>query len=605
MKSVVLFFLACVAMHTSAQRTLHISYDKANDAWSYFQVKMVEGKTEKVPLNKRLPKLKETDIVQVEVVNYNPFLYYVDIRQEDHIVETGGSSGITGIVNLLSGGLPLLAGLESGVLGGATRGSDAEAVDASNQTELSLYRKEAQMMVTELKGFNERYMKFQHAIQLLESENLAIIKEEVLNELEACKKDYYNPELQLSEYYPSMQLHYLKAGINDDRYKEQMAEVSKQIQEFKEQLVALETIYTKEAIQEIIRELKTTSFSQQAKFQMGKYEQFSAVTDGDELAKNEVLFGKRFVLNFYNRNDLKSKSEEQSNGYGEPTFVRYYWPNRYWTPKGELVNEKCVGCQPVVAAEGLYDGTPPRNLFALWDDVNGDKDEDWREHKPLRDEAIKDWVFYDTNGVVDYISVAPAYEEDLTTAWEKEFSKTYDSDDLENKPHQRRMVELPVNGGFNVGWTSGFYAVGAFGPRYKYSLSSNATMDSVQLNGTTSSSILPCIGSQMDFQFFGNKTITPTVNLGAAVDFWNEREIHFLLGGGLRFKAFPYLGLSAGLSFTRMQLLNDQVRIGDMLEGSESDYLDSDSDSIKTINGTPLVEKKYRPGYYFGINITF
>jgi hypothetical protein len=407
----------------------------------------------------------------------------------------------------------------------------------------------------------------------------------------------------LSEYYPSMQLHYLKAGINDDRYKEQMAEVSKQIQEFKEQLVALETIYTKEAIQEIIRELKTTSFSQQAKFQMGKSQQFSALTDGEELAKNEVLFGKRFVLNFYNRNDLKPKNEGQSGAYGEPTFVRYYWPNRYWTPKGELVNEKCVGCQPVVAAEGLYDGTPPRNLFKLWVDVKRDKPDEWLEENPLEEAALKDWVFYDTNGVVDYVSVAPAYEEDLSTSWEKEFAKTYDSDELENKPHQRRMVELPVNGGFNVGWTSGFYAVGAFGPRYRYSLSSNATMDSVQLNGTTSSSILPCIGSQMDFQFFGNKTITPTVNLGAAVDFWNDREIHFLLGGGLRFKAFPYLGLSAGLSFTRMQLLNDQIRIGDMLEGSESDYLDSDS--FKTINGARLIEKKYRPGYYFGINITF
>jgi hypothetical protein len=603
MKSIVLFLMACVAIQASAQRTFHISYDKANDTWSYFQVKMVEGKTEKVPLNKRLPKLKETDIVQVEVVNYNPFLYYVDILQEDHIVETGGSSGITGIVNLLSGGLPLLAGLESGVLGGGTRGADAENVDASNQAELSLYRKEAQIMVAELKGFNERYTKFQHAIELLESENLANIKEEVIKELETCKKDYYNPELQLSEYYPSMQLHYLKAGINDDRYKEQMAEVSKQIQEFKEQLVALETIYTKEAIQEIIRELKTTSFSQQAKFQMGKSQQFSALTDGEELAKNEVLFGKRFVLNFYNRNDLKPKNEGQSGAYGEPTFVRYYWPNRYWTPKGELVNEKCVGCQPVVAAEGLYDGTPPRNLFKLWVDVKREKPDEWLEENPLEEAALKDWVFYDTNGVVDYVSVAPAYEEDLSTSWEKEFAKTYDSDELENKPHQRRMVELPVNGGFNVGWTSGFYAVGAFGPRYRYSLSSNATMDSVQLNGTTSSSILPCIGSQMDFQFFGNKTITPTVNLGAAVDFWNDREIHFLLGGGLRFKAFPYLGLSAGLSFTRMQLLNDQVRIGDMLEGSESDYLDSDS--FKTINGARLIEKKYRPGYYFGINITF
>ena len=604
MKSVVLFLMVCVAIQASAQRTFHISYDKANDTWSYFQVKMVEGKTEKVPLNKRLPKLKETDIVQVEVVNYNPFLYYVDIQQEDNVVETGGSSGAAGIVNLLSGGLPLLSGLEMGLLGGATRG-ETEAVDASNQTEFNLYRKDAQLVTMQINNFNARYKKFQAAIERLESENLAAIKDEVLNELEACKKEYFNPEQLLTEYFPSMKLHYLKAGVNDDRYKSNMSDLEEKVKQFKGELVAVEGSYTKEAIQQLIDQVKNVSFSQEVKFQMGKSQQFSAVTDGNELAKNEVLFGKRFVLNFYNRNDLKPKNEGQSGGYGEPTFVRYYWPNRYWTPKGELVNEKCVGCQPVVAAEGLYDGTPPRNLFKLWVDVQRDKPDEWLERNPLEEAALKDWVFYDTNGVVDYVSVAPTYEEDLSTSWEKEFAKTYDSDELENKPHQRRMVELPVNGGFNVGWTSGFYAVGAFGPRYQYSLSSNATMDSVQLNGTTSSSILPCIGSQMDFQFFGNKTITPTVNLGAAVDFWNDREIHFLLGGGLRFKAFPYLGLSAGLSFTRMQLLNDQVRIGDMLEGNDSDYLDLDSDSFKTINGTPLVEKKYRPGYYFGINIAF
>ncbi len=602
MKSVILFFLACLAIHATAQRTFHISYDKVNDTWSYSQVKLIDGKSEKVPLKKRLPKLKETDIVEVEVVNYNPFLYYVDIRQEDNVVTTGGTSGVAGIVNLLSGGLPLLSGLEMGLLGGATRG-ETEAVDASNQEEFNLYRKDAQLVTMQINNFNARYKKFQAAIERLESENLASIKEEVVNELEACKKEYFNPEQLLTEYFPSMKLHYLKAGVNDDRYKSNMSDLEEKVKQFKGELVLVEGSYTKEAIQQLINQVKNVSFSQEVKFQMGKSQQFSNVTDGDDLAKNEVLFGKRFVLNFYNRNDLKLKNEGQSGGYGEPTFVRYYWPNRYWTPKGELVNEKCVGCQPVVAAEGLYDGTPPRNLFKLWVDMQRDKPDEWLEKNPLVEEAIKDWVFYDTNGVVDYVSVAPTYEEDLSTAWEKEFAKSYDSDELENKPHQRRMVELPVNGGFNVGWTSGIYAVGALGPRYQYSLSSNATMDSVQLNGATSSAILPCIGSQMDFQFFGNKTITPTVNLGAAVDFWNEREIHFLLGGGLRFKAFPYLGLSAGLSFTRMQVLNEQVRIGDMLEGNESDYLDSES--FKTINGAPLIEKKYRPGYYFGINITF
>jgi len=602
MKSVISFFLACIAIHATAQRTFHISYDKVNDTWSYSQVKLVDGKSEKIPLRKRLPKLKETDIVEVEVVNYNPFLYYVDIQQEDNVVTTGGSSGVAGIVNLLSGGLPLISGLEMGLLGGATRG-ETEAVDASNQEEFNMYRKDAQLVTMQINNFNTRYKKFQAAIERLESENLASIKEEVVNELEACKKEYFNPEQLLTEYFPSMKLHYLKAGVNDDRYKSNLLDLEEKVKQFKGELVSVEGSYTKEAIQQLIDQVKNVSFSQQVKFQMGKSQQFSNVTDGDDLAQNEVVFGKRFVLYFYNRNDLKLKNEGQSGGYGEPTFVRYYWPNRYWTSKGELVNVKCMGCQPVLAAEGLYDGTPPRNLFKLWVDELRDKPDEWLEKNPLVEEAIKDWVFYDTNGVVDYVSIAPTYEEDLSTAWEKEFAKTYDSDELENKPYQRRMVELPVNGGFNVGWSSGIYAVGAFGPRYQYSLSSNATMDSVQLNGATSSAILPCIGSQMDFQFFGNKTITPTVNLGAAVDFWNEREIHFLLGGGLRFKAFPYLGLSAGLSFTRMQVLNNQVRIGDMLEGNESDYLDSES--FKTINGAPLIEKKYRPGYYFGINITF
>lgn len=45
------------------------------------------------------------------------------------------------------------------------------------------------------------------------------------------------------------------------------------------------------------------------------------------------------------------------------------------------------------------------------------------------------------------------------------------------------------------------------------------------------------------------------------------------------------------------------MRIGDVLEddNGEVDVLEYN----KTINGAPLVEKKYRPGYYFGINITF
>lgn len=596
------FALVILTSVISAQRTFHISYDKANDSWSYYQVKLVSGKTEKVPLNKRLPKLKETDIVEVEVVNYNPFLYYVDIRQEDNVVTTGGKSGAMGIFNLLSGGLSMFSGLGEIAENTLISRGESDVVNVANKAEFELYRKDAQFMTALMNNFNKRYAKFKEAIAMLESENLYTIKEDVLKKLEECKKEFATPEALINELYPAMRLHFIKSGPEDDEIKLKNDDLEESIAKFKEELASVNNVYSKEAIGVLINQLKEANFNQVAKFQIGEMAQFNVKTEEKDLSESEVVFGKQFIINFYNRHDL-SEAKDGLPSYGTPTFVRYYWPNRFWTPKGQVVNNKCPGCEPVVSAEGLYEGNPPRNLFELWDNVAGEPGSNWPEEHPLRNEAVKDWVFYDTNGVVQFISVAPKFDEDLSTQWEKEFAKTYDRDELEKKPHQHRMVEMPVSGGFNVSWSSGIYALGAFGSRNIYSFSRNITMDSLVINGTTTSSILPCVGSQMDFQFFGNRMITPTVNLGAAMDVWNQRDVHFLLGGGLRFKAFPYLGLTAGLSFTRMQVLNDQVRVGDVLEddNGEVDVLEYS----KTINGAPLVEKKYRPGYYFGINITF
>jgi len=103
-----------------------------------------------------------------------------------------------------------------------------------------------------------------------------------------------------------------------------------------------------------------------------------------------------------------------------------------------------------------------------------------------------------------------------------------------------------------------------------------------------------CIGSQMVFDFQGNKLITPSLNLGAAVDFWDERDIHFLIGGGMKFKQFPYLSLSAGLAFTRVNVLNKSLQVGQSYDNSNS-----------SIDPSTLQTKKYVPGYFMGLNISF
>jgi hypothetical protein len=96
----------------------------------------------------------------------------------------------------------------------------------------------------------------------------------------------------------------------------------------------------------------------------------------------------------------------------------------------------------------------------------------------------------------------------------------------------------------------------------------------------------------MAFDFAGNKLITPTLNLGAAVDFWDDRDIHFLVGGGLKFKKFPFMSLTAGVAFTQVNVLNKSLQVGQAYDYSNS--------SIEPSN---IQTKKYVPGYFVGLNI--
>ena len=46
----------------NAQKSYHVSYNKSQDSYKFFENKLIQGKTEKVELKNKFPKLKENDI---------------------------------------------------------------------------------------------------------------------------------------------------------------------------------------------------------------------------------------------------------------------------------------------------------------------------------------------------------------------------------------------------------------------------------------------------------------------------------------------------------------------------------------------------------------
>ena len=79
-----------------------------------------------------------------------------------------------------------------------------------------------------------------------------------------------------------------------------------------------------------------------------------------------------------------------------------------------------------------------------------------------------------------------------------------------------------------------------------------------------------------------------------AIGFVGEQKpLNILLGGGLKFRQFPFVGLSAGLAFCQNNALNNGFSINDTFENNNTDNLTEQ-----------FTKKVYTPGYYFGINIT-
>ena len=160
---------------------------------------------------------------------------------------------------------------------------------------------------------------------------------------------------------------------------------------------------------------------------------------------------------------------------------------------------------------------------------------------------------------------------------------------------QSHTIHLAVQtpGGFS--WSTGLMNVVVPKGFTNFILKETSFGDSVQI--TTDGQPIHsrfALATNLNYNFASALNIIPQLNFGMAIGFVGEQKpLNILLGGGLKFRQFPFVGLSAGLAFCQNNALNNGFSLNDIFENNNSDILTEQ-----------FTKKVYTPGYYFGINIT-
>jgi hypothetical protein len=570
-----------------SQVSYRVEYDKPSDKFTYKKIEYTSsGEKKEINLKGKLPKLNQGDNVVIEVTNYNPFLYHVVIEDQELKVATGKKSNAFGFLSMLSGGLAPISSFMSNLSGVQADFSRAETL-AKNESELELFTAESQVVAGLIQEYEKKYSLFQKTLMDIEKEDLQSEVKTIIGKLKDVYKNYYDPTDKIELLSTSSRLHFFKAGVTDSKLKENANSFDYQLMKFKELLANPSNSYSKKGIEEWINKLESANFQQSKSFMVSSESNSFTIGSSEEDMEQDALVGMNYKIKFYRLKDIKEALNSADSEYGSesPVYLKYYYPNKYWNEDGEVVDTLCENCTPVLRAEGLWKNKEeiPRNYSELFE--SGEE-----EDKKMKDDADGKWTFYSEQGKIASVSFGPEIE--LGSKNKKTPKLDYDEDKLSSMYSVVKSVEIPVKGGIIMNWASGLYSISSFKQRSNYYTIDNATGDSSTVQETTLSRSKICIGSQMAFDFAGNKLITPTLNLGAAVDFWDDRDIHFLVGGGLKFKKFPFMSLTAGVAFTQVNVLNKSLQVGQAYDYSNS--------SIEPSN---IQTKKYVPGYFVGLNI--
>ena len=167
--------------------------------------------------------------------------------------------------------------------------------------------------------------------------------------------------------------------------------------------------------------------------------------------------------------------------------------DRFWNTNGEVTDIPCESCTPVLRAEGLYKGNAPRYFEDFFNDME----------ERLPEDASGKWLFYDRNGELSRIDMEPHVRKNIDDSRNSE--DEIDPFDINETITEKRTITVPVKGAVVMNWSTGIYGVSSFQGRNEYTATYNETFDTLTVGATSLSNFRMCFGSQMVFDFSGNK----------------------------------------------------------------------------------------------------
>lgn len=594
MKKVVFtLFLLLNTLNVFSQRNIKIEYDKFTDLVVFKEVKVQNGKRLEVIFPK-VPKIAKGDIVTLKIINLNTFLYRADILQKGTYTEVTGSSKLPGFLGTILGGLSPIGGVLSSFDDISTifnsRGENAPSVEQT--IVLTEVQNRLEKLQLEIENFNNAISEIDQAIIILYSENLPVGEEKIklISRLEEVSSKISEPFSGFDQNLISIQDLMLKSNFSNEEINQLLTEYYLTNNSITEAMNSSSGILlTKEGLNSLISELKSASFSYEEKFQFD-----DLLLDGAKslsLEEGEIgLSGLNYEILFF---DLKAKSETHTNIFdasNQGKLVRYFYSGIFTNSKGEIVDSPCAECKPLVKAEGHLVNTAyvPRYIDGLYQ-VN---DDDEIIPFNLNNDAIGTWYFYKESGEIDHIDYAPEFNKTNSTQLTEDPLSEFETTPKTEIPDFTKTIEIPVKGAVRPSWSSGIYFVNSFSQRKTYFYEANNFGDSIVIRSKKDNSLPICIGTQVAFNFASNKKLIPSAVIGASVAIVGDKNMNFLVGGGLKFRSFQFLSLTGGLSFVQTSSL-------------DKSFIVNNTYTIDTVYDKDVSVKKFKLGYYFGININF
>jgi hypothetical protein len=173
----------------------------------------------------------------------------------------------------------------------------------------------------------------------------------------------------------------------------------------------------------------------------------------------------------------------------------------------------------------------------------------------------------------------------------KEADKNYEFDNV----LQDHNVSLSVKSPSNFSWSSGLIIVSPFKGFNSYAVEELGNDSLKIISGSSVASTRFTLATNLMYNFPTNGQLIPQAMFGVSMGFLSSdinKPVNFLLGAGLKFKKFPLISISSGVSMCQNTRLKNGFELG-------KTYVKSFS--VESIDS--IVEKSFSPGYFIGINI--